>query len=155
VRLRTTLTVVMTGVGSLAIGVALALVILTSALNQTSIKLGGAAERVRLLMELESYALQHVRQTGDPDSSTAIDIISRLRDISEPELREDIQRLDEMIASVAVASTPAERESRFDAVVRALGSVVAREDQDARRAMAAAASWNRLANITGTIAASF
>jgi hypothetical protein len=87
----------------LAIGVALALVILTSALNQTSIKLGGAAERVRLLMELESYALQHVRQTGDPESPTAIDIISRLRDTSEPELREDIQRLDEMIASVAVA----------------------------------------------------
>jgi len=152
VRLRTTLTVVMTGVGSLAIGVALALVILTSALNQTSIKLGGAAERVHLLMELESYALQHVRQTGDPESPTAIDIISRLRDTSEPELREDIQRLDEMIASVAAASTPAERESRFDAVVRALRSVVAREDEDARRAMAAAASWNRLANITGIIA---
>ena len=151
-RLRTTLTVVMTGVGALAIGVALALVILTSALNQASVKLGGATERLRLLMELESYALQHVRQTADSESQTAIGIIDRLREASEPEFREDIQRLDAMIESVAAASTQAERASAFDTVVSELRSVASREDQDARRAMAVAASWNRLANITGIVA---
>ena len=142
----------MTGVGALAIGVALALVILTSALNQASVKLGGATERLRLLMELESYALQHVRQTADSESQTAIGIIDRLREASEPEFREDIQRLDAMIESVAAASTQAERASAFDTVVSELRSVASREDQDARRAMAVAASWNRLANITGIVA---
>jgi threonine dehydratase len=64
VRLRTTLTVVMTGVGAIAVGVAVALVSLSSALYQTGVELSGATERVRLLMELESYALQQVRGTA-------------------------------------------------------------------------------------------
>ena len=59
-KLRTTLSVVMTVVGAIAVGVALALVILTSSLYEAGLKLGGATERVRLLMELESYALQHL-----------------------------------------------------------------------------------------------
>jgi two-component system sensor histidine kinase MtrB len=152
VRLRTTLTVVMTGVGAISVGVALALVILTSSLYQAGLKLGGATERVRLLMELESYALQHVREAAHSESQPAIDIIDRLRETSGSDRRDTIERLDEMILLLASASTPAERESRFDALVRDLRSVVAREDADARRAMADAASWNRVASITGLVA---
>jgi two-component system sensor histidine kinase MtrB len=152
VRLRTTLTVVMTGVVAMAVGVALALVIVTSSLYQTGLKLGGATERVRLLMELESYALQHVRAAASPESQPAIAIIGRLRETFGSDLGENIDRLDEMILLLASASTPSERESRFDALARDLRSVVAREDEGAQRAMADAASWNRVANITGIVA---
>jgi signal transduction histidine kinase len=72
--------------------------------------------------------------------------------MSEPDRRDEIERLNAMILSLASAPTPAEREFRFDALVRDLRGVVAREDTGARRAMAAAASWNRVANITGLMA---
>lgn len=151
-RLRTTLTVVMTGVGAIAVGVAVALVILSSALYQTGVELGGATERVRLLMELESYALQQVRGTVDSESQPASDIIERLRQTPEAKTREDFQGLEAMIQSVTASQTPAERESRLETVVRELRSVVAREDENARRAMAASASWNQLANVAGIVA---
>jgi two-component system, OmpR family, sensor histidine kinase MtrB len=152
VRLRTTLTVVMTGVGGIAVGVAVVLVILSSALYQTSVELRGATERVRLLMELESYALQQVRAAAGSESQPAIDILDRLRQTPERKTREDFQSLEEMIQAVTAAPTAAERESRLEAVVREIRSVVAREDENARRAMAASASWNRLANVSGIIA---
>ena len=151
-KLRTTLSVVMTVVGAIAVGVALALVILTSSLYEAGLKLGGATERVRLLMELESYALQHVRESARSESQPAIDVIGRLRETFGSDLHDDVERLDEMILLLARASTPAERDSRFDALVRDLRGVVAREGTGARRAMADAASWNRVANITGLVA---
>jgi nitrate/nitrite-specific signal transduction histidine kinase len=152
VKLRTTLTVVMTGVGAIAVAVALALVILTSSLYQAGLELGVATERVRVLMELESYALQHVREAASSESQPAIEIVDRLREMSEPGRREAIERLNAMILSLASAPTSAEREFRFDAFVRELRSVVAGENTDARRAMADASSWNRVANITGITA---
>jgi two-component system, OmpR family, sensor histidine kinase MtrB len=152
VRLRTTLTVVMSGVGGIAIGVAVVLVILSSALYQTGVELGGATERVRLLMELEAYALQQVRGTAGTQSQPASDILDRLRQTPEPKTRADFQGLEEMIHSVAAAPTAAERESRLEATVREIRSVVAREDENARRAMTASASWNRLATAAGIVA---
>jgi len=152
VRLRTTLSVVMTGIGAIAVAVALALVMLTSSLYKAGVDLGGAAERVRLLMELESYALQQVGATAGSDTQPAIDIIDRLREVSKPEVRQDIERLEGLVQSLSVASTPPERASRFDAVVLELRRVVAREDEDAGRAMADASSWNRVAKITGIVA---
>ena len=152
-RLRTTLTVVMTGVGATAVGVAVMLVILTSSLHQAGLKLGGATERVRLLMELESYALQHVREGVGSESQPAIEIINRLRETSGSDIGVDeIQRLDEMVLLLTSAATPSERDSRLDALVRDLRTVVAREDSTARRAVADAASWSRVANITGIVA---
>ena len=89
--LRTTLTAVITGVGTITIGVALALMYFTSALDQAGATLGDATERVRLLMELESYALKNVHQTADADSRATIAIIDRLVETSEPNDREQIQ----------------------------------------------------------------
>jgi two-component system sensor histidine kinase MtrB len=152
VRLRTTLSVVTTGIGAIAVGVALALVMLTSSLYDAGVELRGATERVRLLLELESYAFHHVPETTGAESQRAIDLIDRLRELSRPEVREDIDRLEGLVQAVTVASTPSERASRFDAVVGELRRVEAREDDDARRAIADAASWNRVANITGIVA---
>jgi len=150
--MRTTLTGVMIGLGAIALAVAFALVVLTSALYETGVQLDGAAERVRLLMELESYALQHVRQTEGADARPAIEIIDRLREISDPEHRGEIQRLHGMVEAVADAKTAVERESRFDDVVRELREIVVYEDRLARRATATAAFWNQLAKITGVAA---
>jgi len=54
-----------------------------------------------------------------------------------------------MTRSLAAASTQAERESMFNAFVQDLREIVARLDEDARRALLDAASWNRIGNITG------
>jgi signal transduction histidine kinase len=142
----------MTGIGAIAVAVAVALVILSSALHEADIELAGATERVRLLMDLESYALQQVRGTVGSETQPASDIIGRLRQTPDAKIREPFSRLEAMIISINAASTAAERESGLEALVRELRSVVAREDENARRAMAASASMNRLANAAGITA---
>lgn len=150
-KLRTTLTIVMTGVGAIAVAVALALMLLTSSVYKSGRTLGAATERVRLLMELESYALQHVREPADRDLRAAIQTLDRLRETGGPESPADVASLDQMVRSLAEATTPVERESRFEAFVHGLRAAVARQDQESQRALADAASWNRLANRTGVI----
>jgi signal transduction histidine kinase len=142
----------MTGIGAIAVSVALALIMLTSSLYETGVELRGATERVRLLFEFESYVLQQAPDTAGLETQRAIDIIERLRELSKPEVRPDIERLTGLVRAVAVGSTPPERASRFEAVIRELRRIVAHEDEDARRAMADAASWNRVANRTGLVA---
>jgi two-component system, OmpR family, sensor histidine kinase MtrB len=151
-KLRTTLTAVMTGLGVLAVAVAMALVVVTSALNQAGVQLAGAMERVRLLMELESYALQHFRESPGADLRTAREIVDQLRETSDPSLVEDILALEAKIESVVTASSSAEREAEIDGLIGALRVVIAREDQEARRATMAAASWSRFGNATAAVA---
>jgi two-component system sensor histidine kinase MtrB len=151
VKLRTTLTVVMTGVGALAVAVSISLMFVTSSLYESGLRLARTTEHVRLVMDLESYALQHLRGAGNGELQAAIDTLERLRETSGADARQDIERLDRMMRSFAMAATPAEQASKFDAFVGDLRGAVARQDQDSRRALADAASWNRLANITGLV----
>lgn len=148
-KLRTTLTVVMTGVGTIAVAVAIALVFLTSSLYESGLRLAGTTERVRLLMDLESYALEHLRGTENSNMQSARDMLERLRATSGAEMRQDLERLDRTLRSFATAATSDERASLFDTFVKDLRVAVMRQDDDARRVIADAASWNRLANITG------
>jgi signal transduction histidine kinase len=141
----------MAGVGTISVGIAVALVILTSALYRNGLEQSGVTERVRLLMELESYALQRAQEDGTSDAQPAIDILDRLRPTAGPDTRHDVERLRAMILSLATATT-VDRGSRLDALIRELRRVVASEGEDARRTMADAASWNRVANIVGIVA---
>jgi signal transduction histidine kinase len=146
-RLRTTLTIVMTGIAAVAVGVALTLVFLTSSLYQTGQRLAGAAERVRLLMELESYALQHVRDAGGVESTGALGLIEWIR-VAHGEARQgEVKRLEDGIRALAAAA-PGERRARFDAFVADLRAVVDHEDREARRELAEGASRQRAANVT-------
>src|SRR5689334_22044566 len=141
----------MTGVGAMAVAVAVALMLLTSSLYKSGLTLGAATERVRLLMELESYALQHLREPADRDLRDATQTLDRLRDTAGPDSAAEVARLDGMVRSLADAVTPAEREVRFETFVQGLRSAVARQDRESQRALADAASWNRLANRTGLV----
>jgi signal transduction histidine kinase len=141
----------MGGVGALAVGVAVALVILTSSLYQAGIRLADATERMRLLMELESYALQRVRDGASSSQQRVSEISERLRR-QTPVPDGEIDRLDDMMRSLGEASTAEERDATLDALIPALRSVVAGEDERARRAMAEAAWWNTVGNVTGIAA---
>jgi two-component system, OmpR family, sensor histidine kinase MtrB len=151
VKLRTTLTVVMTGVAVLAAAVATALILLTSSLYGRGLALAATTERVRLLMELESHALQHLQDGEEGELVAGVNTLARLRDTSGGELRPEIERLEALLRSLAAAPTR-ERTSRLDAFVQALRRAVARQDEDSRRSLADAASWNRLARVTGLVA---
>jgi signal transduction histidine kinase len=107
--------------------------------------------RTRLLLELESFALQQFHE-GAGDWQRANDIIGGLLEKSEPELRAEIQQLDTLVDAVAQKVEAGERQSAFDDLVTQLRTVVAREDAYIERAASAAASWNRLANVTGNAA---
>ena len=57
-KLRSTVAIVTTTMSCVAVVIAVGLVILTSALSQFTARLETSVERVRLLMELESHALE-------------------------------------------------------------------------------------------------
>lgn len=152
-RLRTTLTVVMSGVGAIAICVAFALIQVTSSLYQTSLNLSGATERVRVLMELEALALQQVRGAEPAESQRALQISGRLRATAGADIGADVEQLDELMVALASAPTPLARAAAFDQFAGTLRRVVASEDQRARRAMAESAAWSRIATATGLVAA--
>jgi len=139
----------MTGAAVLAAGVAAALILLTSSLYDRGLALAATTERVRLLMELESHALQHLQDGEEGELVAAVNTLARLRDT---ELQPEIERLETLLRSLAAAPTARERTSRLDAFVQALRRAVARQDEDSRRSLADAASWNRLARVTGLVA---
>jgi two-component system, OmpR family, sensor histidine kinase MtrB len=147
VRLRTILTAVMSGIGVIAVCVTLALIQLTASLYQAGLNLSGATERIRLLMELEALALQHVRSPSPADSQRALLVIERLRETAGSDVRADVERLDELIVSLGAA--PLAREATFDELSRTLRGIVAVEDERAGRALAAATASNRLATGAG------
>lgn len=73
-KLRTILTGAMIGIATAALVAAIALILLTSALHRSTVNLTAGMERVRLLMELESYALEHVRQPAGVDTPRPTDV---------------------------------------------------------------------------------
>jgi two-component system, OmpR family, sensor histidine kinase MtrB len=149
VTLQRTVTIVTTAIAALALSTAVTLIVLTSTLNQLSSRLGIAVERVRVLMELESSALQSTRQGERFDTGTMADIIGRLQHPSDDAFSRDTQRLAGMIESADRAPTLPARRAELDAAIDLLREVVAREDLEARRATALAGSWNRVANRVG------
>jgi two-component system, OmpR family, sensor histidine kinase MtrB len=150
VTLQRTVTIVTTTMSALAVTMAVALIILTSALNQLSSRLGTAVERVRVLMELESDALQSKRLGEMLDTHAMTDILNRLQHGSDNEFGRDMRRLAGMIERAGQASTATDREAEIEEALTLLRNVVEREDIDAQRATALAASWNRVANVAGT-----
>jgi two-component system, OmpR family, sensor histidine kinase MtrB len=151
VTLQRTVTLVTTTISALAVTMAVALIILTSALNQLSSRLGTAVERVRVLMEVESHALQHNRLGGMFDTHALTDILNRLQQGSDSEFRRDMQRVAGLIDRAGEASTASDHAAHIEAALTLLRKVVEREDLDAQRATALAASWNRVANVVGTV----
>jgi signal transduction histidine kinase len=145
VKLRKAVTLVTATLSVVLVTIALALIVLTTALNHTTARLATAVERVRLLMELESHALEpgrHAQMKG---------IVSRLQHGAAPEFMREMEQLAEMIESAGRAPTSLDREAYLTAAIRQLRTVVSREDVEARRATVQAASWNRLANIVGIV----
>jgi signal transduction histidine kinase len=132
--------------------VALSLTQLTASLYEASLNLSAATERVRLLMELESLALQQARSVQSADSQRALHLVERLRDTASADARDQVEQLDDMIVSLAAAPTPQAREAAFEELARTLRSVVAGEDERAGRALAQSAAWSRIATRTGLLA---
>ena len=147
-RLRTILTAVMAGIGVIAVCVTLALIQLTASLYQAGLNLSGTTERVRLLMELEALALQHVRSASPADSQRALHVIERLREKAGGDVRADVERLDELVVSLAAAA-PSAREATFDELSTTLRGIVAVEDERAGGVLAAATTSNRIATGAG------
>jgi two-component system, OmpR family, sensor histidine kinase MtrB len=151
VTLQRTVTIVTTTMSALAVTMAVVLIILTSALNQLSSRLGTAVERVRVLMELESDAL-HSKRLGEMlDTPAMTDILNRLQHGSDNEFGRDMRRLAGMIERAGKASIATDRAAQIEEALTLLRNVVEREDIDAQRATALAASWNRVANVAGTV----
>jgi signal transduction histidine kinase len=142
----------MIGIATAALVAAIALILLTSALHRSTVNLTAGMERVRLLMELESYALEHVRQPAGVDTPRPTDVFERLRAGADPQFREEVERLDRMIESAAVAPMPADREAQLDGAVATLRQLVAREQERAQQAVGVSGSLDRIANTTGMIA---
>jgi signal transduction histidine kinase len=147
-KLRKAVTLVTTTLFIVSAAIAVSMITLTTALNQTTARLATAVERVRLLMELESHALQSGRHTQMKE------IVSRLQDGAKPEFFHDMESLAEMIEVAGRAATPLDHDTHMAAAMNQLRSVVAREDLEARRATEQAASWNRLANVVGAVGVS-
>lgn len=140
------------GVSALALVAAVALILVTSALHQSTVNLTAGMERVRLLMELESYALEHVRQPSGADVPRPTALFEQLRANTDPEFRREVERLDGMIESAAAARSRTEREAQLDAAVAVLRQLVAEEQETAQQAVAGSAALDRIANTTGMIA---
>jgi two-component system sensor histidine kinase MtrB len=149
--LQRTVTLVTTTMSALAVTTAVALIILTSALNQLSSRLGTAVERVRVLMEVESDALQNDRLGGMFDTHAMTDILNRLQHGSDSEFGRDMQRVAGMIDRAGDSATATDHAAHIEAALTLLRKVVEHEDLDAQRATALAASWNRVANVVGTV----
>jgi hypothetical protein len=114
VTLQRTVTIVTTTMSALAVTMAVALIILASALNQLSSRLGTAVERVRVLMELESDALQRNRLGEMLDTHAMADILNRLQHGSDNEFGRDMRRLAGMIERAGQASTATDREAQIE-----------------------------------------
>jgi two-component system, OmpR family, sensor histidine kinase MtrB len=145
-KLRTILTVVLGAIGVLAISATIALILLTTALHDAGLRIATAVDRVRLVMELESRVLQHMAQPAvDADVSH---IFAELRQTADAELVADVARLETMIDGL----TRGQRrggEALLADVIAALRSIVAREEIETGRAVAAASHWNAMANTAG------
>ena len=136
--------------GALAVAGAIALALVTSALHDVDVRLAMAVERVRLVLELESHVLQRSGPRGaaaDPD--TLKTILAELQRRADRELTEDIRAIETRLASLARATTPDEADAQLGQTVALLRSLVSREEAEAQRATASAATWDRLANLTG------
>jgi len=150
-RLRAILTLAMAAVGGVAVAVAIVLIAMTSAMSQAGLALDRSLERVRLLMDLEAYALQSLQDPGAP-ADPPQEIISRLEAVADAEARPDVERLGPLIETAIRAPTREGRQSAFGAATRALRGVVAREDRLAEDALARTASWSRAATSIGIAA---
>jgi signal transduction histidine kinase len=153
VRLRSTVAIVTTTMSCLAVAFAVGLVVLTSALSQFTARLETSVERVRLLMELESYALEAGRDGGTFDRDGISEIVGRLPHPDSP-FSSHAHTLAREIERAASAATPAERRSQMAAAMRLLREVVQQEDGEARRVAALAASWHRVMSIVAVVGVS-
>jgi two-component system, OmpR family, sensor histidine kinase MtrB len=142
VTLHRTIAVVTATISAVAATVAIVLIVLTSALNEVNSRLGTAVERVRLLMELESGALQDDRQ-----ARAMLAALSRLQHGEDDQFNRQVQALAEEMALIDDAATPAARDARKTLALNKLRDAVVRENDEARRATTQAASWRRLANV--------
>jgi hypothetical protein len=137
-------TATMSGVATI---VAIVLIVLTSALNDVNSRLATAIERVRLLMELESQALQANRDAAHG----MIEVLSRLQKGHGDQFTREMQALVDEITLIDTAATSADREARTVFALTSLRDVVVRENNEAREATALAASRRRLANTVALV----
>ena len=147
-KLRTILTALMAIVGLLAISATAALIILSSVLHDAGVRIATAVDRVRLVMELESRVLQHMQQPNTTDDGDVSRIFTDLRQTADAALIADVQRLETMIERLTRRPS-VDPQAELAGVIASLRSVVAREEIEANRALAAAARWNRTANMAG------
>jgi signal transduction histidine kinase len=91
---------------------------------------------------------QHIQQPGPADGDHVSRILAELRDRADAELADDVRRLESMIEAV-MRPTRTNPEAQLAGLVTSLRAIVAREEIEAGRALAAAARWNRTANIAG------
>jgi signal transduction histidine kinase len=145
VRLRTTLTVAVSAAGTIACGLAFALVLWTSSLNRASTGLALALERTHLLMSVETYAVQHA-YAGNGELPQALEAIDRLRPMWVSARTDELDALRAAVEGLA-GSTPVERERRLDRVSQALRVLVDREGRAAQQAAQTAERLNRVANL--------
>lgn len=151
-RLRSALTIAMIAVASLTAGVAVALIALTSTVHQAVVTLGASGERIRLLMELESLALQQVHRAETVGEWTIRDRIERIGQTATPEYAGAIARLAAAFDALDAPIGP-DRQLRVDAAIRELRALATSEELKASEATNSAAAWNRMANIIGIVAA--
>jgi two-component system, OmpR family, sensor histidine kinase MtrB len=154
VKLRSTVAIVTTTMSCLAVAFAVGLVVLTSALSQFTARLETSVERVRLLMELESHALEAGRDGGTVDADAIREIVGRLPHSSDSQFRSNAHKIAEEIERAASAATPTHRRSQMAAAMTLLRDVVHREDREARRVAALAASWHRVMSIVAVVGVS-
>jgi two-component system sensor histidine kinase MtrB len=147
VKLRSTVAIVTTTMSCVAVVIAVGLVILTSALSQFTARLETSVERVRLLMELESHALEAGRDSGAFAPDAINEIVGRLPHSSDSQFSSNAQKLAAEIELAANAATPTDRRSQMAAAMTLLRDVVQREDREARRVATLAASWHRVMSI--------
>jgi two-component system, OmpR family, sensor histidine kinase MtrB len=147
VKLRSTLAIVTTTMSCVAVVVAVGLVILTSALSQFTARLETSVERMRLLIELESHALQAGRDGGAFDPDAISEIVGRLSHSSDRQFSSNAQALAGEIELAASAATSTDRRSQMAAAMTLLREVVHREDREARRVATLAAAWHRIMSI--------
>ena len=153
-KLRSTVVIVTTTMSCLAVAFTVGLVVLTSALSQFTARLETSVERVRLLMELESHALEAGRHGGTFDPHVINEIVGRLPYSSDSQFSRNAQKLAGEIGLAASAASPTDRHSQMAAAMTLLREVVQREDREARRVAGLAASWHRVMSIVAVVGVS-
>jgi len=154
VKLRSTVAIVTTTMSCLAVTFAVGLVVLTSALSQFTARLETSVERLRLLMELESHALEAGRDGGTFDPDAISEIVGRLPHPTDSQFSSNAHKLAGEIELAASAATPTDRRSQMAAAMTLLRDVVRREDREARRVAALVASWHRVMSIVAVVGVS-